>query len=86
MDAESPKTTHAWTVLRTEDTTSYIQGKGAVRVRRVHWQLYDGSESYSDFALTGFDAAKVEKEIDKEAQKLAEVLLLKGPEITLGGA
>lgn len=84
-DESGPRSVPVWTVVRLEDTTAFTPGKGAVRVKRVWYQLFDGTESYEDFPATGFDLAKVEKQIDAQAQKTYQALQLKGPEITIGG-
>ena len=87
MDGEQqPTTAPVWTILRIEDQTAFQPGKGALRIKRVYYRLFDGSESYEDFPAAGFEVAKVDKQIDAQAQKLYQVLQLKGVEINLLGS
>ena len=81
-----PRVVNVWHVERIEDTTSYTPGKGAVRVKRIYFALFDGTESYEDFPAASFDLGKAEAQIDKQAQVLYQATQLKGPEITVGGS
>lgn len=81
-----PRLVNVWHVERIEDTTAFTPGKGAVRVKRIYFALFDGTESYEDFPASSFDLAKAEAQIDKQAQVLYQVTQLKGPEITVGGS
>lgn len=85
-NGDLPTTKPAWSILRIEDQTAFTPGKGAVRVKRVWYTLFDGTESYEDFPASSFDESKVEKKIDDQAQTLARVLRLQGADITLGGS
>lgn len=81
-----PRTVNVWHVERIEDTSSFTPGKGAVRVKRIYYALYDGTESYADFPASTFDLTKAEAEIDRQAQLLYKATQLKGPEIVVGGS
>jgi len=85
-DANAPRQVAVWHIERIEDTTSFSPGKGASRVKRVYYQLFDGTESYEDFPAATFDLSKVSAQIDKQAQLIYQALQLKGPEITVGGS
>lgn len=76
-----PTSGPAWHVVRVEDTTSYQPGKGAVRVKRVYWQLFDGTESYEDFPAASFKLAEAERKIDDAAMLTFRTLQLKGSEV-----
>ena len=86
IDSSQPRQVAVWHIIRIEDQTAFVAGKGAVRVKRVYWQLFDGTESYEDFPAATFDLAKVATQIDKQAQLMYAALQLKGPEITVGGS
>ena len=79
--SEQPTSGPAWHVVRIEDTSAYLPGKGAVRTTRVVWQLYDGTESYTDFAASNFKLADAQKTIDAAAKLLYATLQLKGDTI-----
>jgi hypothetical protein len=84
--APTQKTVNVWHVVRIEDQTAFTSGKGAVRVKRVYWQLFDGTESYEDFPAATFDLGKAEAAIDKAAQLMYQALQLKGPEIQVSAS
>lgn len=69
-----PTQVPAWSVTRVEDVVSYISGKGAVRVRRVHFRLYTGDESYVDEQLAGYTADQAKADIDAHALQMVETL------------
>lgn len=78
--SDSPPTSGpAWHIERIEDTTAFVAGKGAVRVKRIYFQLFDGTESYEDFPAATFDLTKAESKIDASAMTLYKALQLKGP-------
>lgn len=83
LNGPSSRMVPVWEVDRIEDTTAFTAGKGAVRVKRVWYRLFDGTESYEDFPAASFDPAKISDAIDKQAQKVYAALQLKGPEIEL---
>lgn len=80
-DGAAPTSGPAWHVVRIEDTTAYQPGKGALRVKRIYWQLFDGTESYEDFPAATFDLGKAEAKIDASAMVLYKALQLKGAEV-----
>lgn len=82
---QQPQSAPVWQVTRVEDQTAFTPGKGAVRVKRVWYQLFDGTESYEDFPAANFNLSKVEDQIDKQAQLIYKATQLRGPEITLPG-
>lgn len=74
-----------WTVERVEDTTAYQPGKGAIRVRKVTYRLFDGTESYVEVPLDGYSTEKVAATIDAHAQQLAATLTLRSNDIIATG-
>lgn len=75
----------AWTVTRVEDVVSYIAGKGAVRVRRVHFRLYTGDESYVDEPLAGYSSDQAKADIDAHAMQMVETLGLVADHMVVKG-
>lgn len=79
------KSVPAWTIVRVEDNTTFTPGTGPVRVKRVYFALYDGTQSYVDIPFDKFTPQEVNRQVDAHAGQLAEVNSLTGETISLPG-
>lgn len=78
-----PTAKPAWIIVRIEDNTSFTPGTGPVRIKRVYFALYDGTQSYVDIPFDKFTQQEVNKQVDMHASQLAEVAALTGPIVTV---
>ena len=69
-----------WRITRIIDTIAPTLTNPGERVKRVYFQLFDGTESYVDVPLQGLNAQAVNRAVDEHANQLIEILTLKSPE------
>ena len=78
MDQARP----AYRPTKVEDSQQYVPLQGTIRVKRVHYVLADGHQSYVDIPMDDYTAEKVQAALDTEAERHFSVMDIQGPMLT----
>lgn len=68
----------SWRVVAVHDESRWVPGGAPERMKRVHFELDDGSRDHVLIPAAQFTTATVQKEVEAAARRLASILMMSG--------